>query len=242
MRSAPAPSDPRPPPSTEGPSLGAPLFVLNLKTFPAVLGAGALEIARQFADAGRTAGVAVALAPAASDLASVAQLGALPVLAQHVDAVDTGPTTGFLPVGALIADGVRGSLVNHSEHPLSRVAIRAVTSRLAVTGLIAVVCARDARVAGSLARLRPPYVAVEPPELIGGDRAVSTAKPEVIVRSVEAVRSVSPATRLLCGAGIRGRTDVRRALELGADGILVASAVALAPRPREALVELLSGF
>jgi triosephosphate isomerase (TIM) len=242
MRSAPDRSARRPPRSTDGPSLGAPIFVLNLKTYPAVLGAGALVVARQLADAGRTAGVQVALAPATSDLAAVAGLGLLPVLAQHVDPVDAGPTTGFVPVAALTAGGARGSLVNHSEHPLSRAEVGAVTARLGAAGLSAVVCARDARIAGQLARLHPPYVAVEPPELIGGDRAVSTARPEVIVASVRTVRAASPTSRLLCGAGIRGRADVRRALELGAEGILVASAVALAPRPRDAIVELLSGF
>ena len=242
MRSAPAPSGPRRPPSTERTSLGAPLFVLNLKTYPASLGGGALEIARDLAEAGRSAAVAVAIAPAAPDLAAVARLGLLPVLAQHVDPVEAGPTTGFLPVAALVTEGLRGSLVNHSEHPISRDAISAVTSRLGTAGLSAVVCARDGKVAGALAGLRPPYIAVEPPELIGGNRAVSTAKPEVIVESVGTVRAASASTRLLCGAGIRGRADVRRALELGAEGVLVASAVALAPKPRDAIVELLSGF
>jgi len=242
MRSAPDPSDRRRPPRAERPPLGAPLFVLNLKSFPAAVGPGALAIARDLARAGRAAGVAVAVAPSPPDLAAVAAAVRIPVLAQHVDPLDLGPTTGFVPVEVIAAVGAAGSLVNHSEHPLSAHATARVTRRLAEAGLTALVCARDARIAGRLAALRPPYIAIEPPELIGGHRAVSTAKPGVIVAGVSAVQRVAPSTRVLCGAGIHGRTDVRRALELGAEGILVASAVALARSPRRAIEGLLSGF
>jgi len=184
----------------------------------------------------------VAVAPSTPDLASVAHDGEVATLAQHVDAVEAGATTGFVPVAALEAVGARGSLVNHSEHPLPEPTVGDVVARLAGARLAAVVCARDARVAGRLAAFRPPYLAIEPPELIGGDRAVSTAKPEVVVAGVRSVAAVSPGTRVLCGAGIRSRADVRRAVELGAQGVLVASAVALAERPRAALEELLAGF
>jgi triosephosphate isomerase (TIM) len=71
---------------------------------------------------------------------------------------------------------------------------------------------------------------------------VSTARPSVVSGTVAAVRSVSPTTRVLCGAGIHDRRDVRRAIELGAEGILVASAVARAPDPGAAIDELISGF
>ena len=231
----------RPLPTDRAP-LGAPVFVLNLKTFPTALGPRAVAISDELARAGRELGVAVAVAPAAPDLATVAGRVPIPVLAQHADPVDAGPTTGFVPVAAVAASGAKGSLLNHSEHPLAARQVAEVAARLAGAGLTAVVCARDSRVAGRLASVRPAYLAVEPPELIGGDRAVSTAKPGVIVAAVTSVHAVSPRTRVLCGAGIRGREDVRRSLELGAEGVLVASAVTLARRPRAAIDELLAGF
>jgi len=232
----------RRPLSAERPPLGSPLFVLNLKTFPQALGPRAVAVASELAQAGRSAGVRVAVAPSVADLAAVAGSVSVPVLAQHVDPVDAGPTTGFVPVAALVAAGAKGSLVNHSEHPLPVPTVRELARRLAEAGLASVVCARNPAVARRLAAFRPPYLAIEPPELIGGRRAVSTAKPGVIVEGVAAVQAVSPSTRVLCGAGIHDRRDVRRALELGAEGILVASAVALARRPRSAIAELLRGF
>jgi triosephosphate isomerase len=191
---------------------------------------------------GRAHGVAVAVAPAMPDLGRVAAAVSIPVLAQHVDSVDAGPRTGFVPPEAVHSAGGWGSLVNHSEHPLPRGQIRTAVARLKELGLVAVVCARDVETARRLARFTPPFLAVEPPELIGGDRAVSTAQPEVVSGAVEAVRAVSSTTRVLCGAGVHDRRDVARALELGSAGVLVASAVTRAADPRAAIEELLSGY
>ncbi len=184
----------------------------------------------------------MAIAPALPDVARVARAVAIPVLGQHTDPSPPGPTTGFVPAEALRAAGARGSLVNHSEHPLSFSEVRSSVGALRQAGLVAVVCARDASAARRLASVRPEFLAVEPPELIGGNRSVSTAKPEVVVASVRATHAVSRTTHVLCGAGVRDRHDVARALELGSEGVLVASAVALARSPRRAVAELLGGF
>jgi triosephosphate isomerase (TIM) len=186
--------------------------------------------------------VAVAIAPATPDLSRVASSVTIPVLAQHVDALDAGPHTGFVPVAAAEQSGAWGSLVNHSEHPLPEARTFDTARRLSALGLTAVVCARDVPAARRLAAIQPPYLAVEPPELIGGDRSVSTAEPEIVAGTVAAVRAVSPTTIVLCGAGVRDRRDVTRACELGSEGVLVSSAVTRAPDVRAAIAELLAGF
>jgi triosephosphate isomerase len=191
---------------------------------------------------GRATGVAVAIAPPVPDLARVAEHVSIPVLAQHTDPGEAGARTGFAPVEAIAAAGARGSLLNHSEHPISDTDVKETVARLTARGLVAVVCAADVETARRLASTRPPYLAVEPPELIGGDRAVSTARPEVVSGTVAAVRAVAPETSVLCGAGVHDRKDVARALELGASGVLVASAVTRAPDTERAIRELLAGF
>jgi triosephosphate isomerase (TIM) len=231
---------PRPP--TDLPSLGRPLFLLNLKVYPGALGPGAEKLARTLEELGKDAGVAVAIAPAAPDLGRVASAVSIPVLAQHVDAVDAGPHTGFIPPESVAKAGGWGSLVNHSEHPLSTPAVEATVRRLTASDLVAVVCAKNVRAAARLAATGPGYLAVEPPELIGGKQSVSTARPEVVSGAVEAVRKVAPATLVLCGAGVHDRRDVARALELGSEGVLVASAVTRAADPRVAIAELLAGY
>ena len=241
-RSAPGPSAPRPPPSTETAPLGLPLFILNLKSYPHRLGPGAVSIGRTFQKALGDAGVAGAIAPAAPDLGVLARRLNVPVLAQHADPHEPGPHTGYLVPEAIAAAGGRGSLVNHSEHPLPMTTIGTTLRRLESLGLVAILCARDVAHARRLAGFHPPYLAVEPPELIGGNRSVSTARPGVISGAVSAVRKVSPRTHVLCGAGIHNRHDVRRSFELGAEGILVSSAVARAEDPARAIEELLHGF
>jgi triosephosphate isomerase (TIM) len=231
----------RPPPTRKAP-LGTPLFILNLKAYPEALGERAERIGRELARQGRRAGVSVAIAPSAPDLGLLARTLDIPVLAQHADPAVAGARTGSIVVESLSAAGARGSLVNHSERPIPAADVGEVVRRLEALGLVPVVCAPTVREAGFLAEFRPAYLAVEPPELIGGDVSVSKARPQVISGAVEAVRRVSPTTRVLCGAGIHDRHDVRRALELGAAGILVASAVTRARVPARAIAELLQGF
>jgi len=184
----------------------------------------------------------VAIAPQATDIATLAARVRISVLAQHVDPVEPGARTGAIVAEAIRSAGAVGSLVNHSERPLEDAAVGDAVGRLVRLGLVPVVCASDVGSAARLARYQPAYLAVEPPELIGGDRSVTTARPEVVSGAVAAVRAASPTTRVLCGAGIHDRNDVAAALRLGAQGILVASAVTRAADPARAIAELLAGF
>lgn len=166
----------------------------------------------------------------------------IPIVAQHVDPLTAGAHTGYLVPESIRAAGAHGSLLNHSEHPLPRSTLETAVRRLTALDLTPIVCARDADDSASLAELHPRFLAVEPPELIGTGISVSTARPEVVSDSVERVRRVSPETAVLCGAGVTNGVDVRRALQLGASGVLVASAVAAVDDPKRALKDLLAGF
>jgi triosephosphate isomerase len=85
-------------------------------------------------------------------------------------------------------------------------------------------------------------LAVEPPELIGGEISVSTAKPEVIRDSVSAVNQINPGIPVLCGAGVKDQADVSKALSLGSQGILLASGVVKSSEPRKVLIDLIQGL
>ena len=218
------------------------MLLLNLKAYPNAFGAAAERIGRLLESRGREYGVAVAIAPSAADLGRLAHALEIPVLAQHVDAGGPGARTGWLPAAAVKGAGGRGSLLNHSERRTPVEEVRAAIAALRESHLVSIVCAKDVLESRSFAALEPEYLAVEPPELIGGTISVSTARPEVVSQTVAAVQQVAPGTLVLCGAGVHDREDVRRALELGSAGVLVASAVTRAPDPRLALDELLEGF
>jgi len=87
-----------------------------------------------------------------------------------------------------------------------------------------------------------PAIAIEPPELIGGDVSVTTADPRIVQGAVQVVRKASPETLVLCGAGVKTGDDVRAALRLGAHGVLLASGVVKAQDPKEALAGLVAGL
>ncbi|HLQ42465.1 MAG TPA: triose-phosphate isomerase, partial [Thermoplasmata archaeon] len=109
-------------------------------------------------------------------------------------------------------------------------------------GLEVIACADDPVEAETLAKLSPEYIAIEPPELIGGDVSVTTAKPEVVTKAVDRIRAANPNVGVLCGAGVKTRKDVARALELGTVGVLLSSGVVKAKDPEKALRDLVKGL
>jgi triosephosphate isomerase (TIM) len=108
--------------------------------------------------------------------------------------------------------------------------------------MVSVVCARTPDEAAELARLNPNFIAIEPPELIGSGKAVSKENPKVILDTVKLVSANSESTRVICGAGIVDKSDVRSAVDLGVIGILVASGIVKAKSWYEKILELGSGL
>jgi len=221
--------------------LPVPIIIVNLKTYTQSRGDGALRIARTLDDVARETGVAFAVAPNAFDVRLLAAGTDLPVLAQSVDAVPEGGHTGHLTPEAARDAGSVGSLVNHSEHRLRLADIEHVVDRLRGCDMDSVVCTNNAAVSRAAAAIHPTFVAIEPPELIGGDVSVTSAEPGIVTRSVDMVKAVDGNVRILCGAGVKTGTDVRMALELGTDGVLLASGVALAEDVRTVARDLAAG-
>ena len=79
-------------------------------------------------------------------------------------------------------------------------------------------------------------------ELIGGDISVTTANPDIVKDTVREVNKINPEIKILCGAGIKKGKDVTRALELGVDGVLLASGVVKAKNVKETLLDLIQGL
>ncbi len=202
-----------------------PVFLINLKNYPEVLGASALRLARSAERVSSRVEVDVLVAPPVPSLSSVASGVGIPVLSQRVDDSAEGKSTGAVIPEALKAFGCAGSIINHAEARLPVEAIGRLVPRMKGLRLVSCVCAEDTAELIEVARFSPEHIAVEPPELIGTGVSVSTARPELISSSVEAARRAGFRGMVLCGAGIVGAADARRAVELGAQGILVASSV-----------------
>jgi triosephosphate isomerase len=85
-------------------------------------------------------------------------------------------------------------------------------------------------------------VAVEPPELIGGDTSVTSVDPSIVSDTVAVVRSVDSSVVTLCGAGVKNGLDVAKAIELGTSGVLLASGVTKSDDPESVLRDLVSSL
>ena len=213
------------------------MFILvNLKAYPCDPVAVA-EAARTVAE---TTDARIAVAPQAADLARVADTG-VETWAQHVSPNAHGSHTGSTLAESVADNGAEGTLINHSERRLKLADVDAALDATDRADLESIVCANNPDQVGAAAALGPDAVAVEPPELIGGDVSVASADPEIVEGAVDAAAAVDDDVDVFCGAGVSTGEDVAAAAELGAAGVLLASGVAKADDPRAALEDLVTG-
>jgi triosephosphate isomerase (TIM) len=200
-------------------------LIINFKNYQEVLGQGSLRLAAAAARAAARSSMEIIVAPPTSMLGAVASSVKITVFSQSVGGDPGEKTTGADLPEAARAAGAVGTLLNHSEarRPLSE--LKQLVPRAMKSGLKVCLCANGSREAATLSALGPEYIAVEPPELIGTGISVTRAKPEAVKATVEAARRTGYRGAVLCGAGIVEGEDVRRAVELGADGVLVSSSV-----------------
>jgi triosephosphate isomerase len=225
-------------------------FILNTKNYPEVAGQKfdkLIKIVSELSSQNRyQESIQLSLAPPAFSIGlASSNYPALHLLAQHVDDAELGATTGFLPAEMAKSFGAKGSLVNHSEHRISENQVVKIVSKLRELHMVSIVCARDDLEVEAYSRLAPDFIAIEPPELIGSGIAVSKARPELIKNSRRALELSKPrgsSTRLICGAGIVDGIDSKLAIELGAEGILVASGVIKSPDWKAKISELADGI
>ncbi len=221
--------------------LKTPVIMVNFKLYRQASGKNAVSLAKVLDKFARDSGVSVAVAVNPLDFDAVKGSVDIPVFIQHVDAVGFGAHTGRINVELAEEHGADGILVNHSERRMLLADIEEVVRRARELGLVTVVCTNNPAVSGAVAAIGPDFIAMEPPELIGGNISVSTARPEAITETIEMVNRVSDVP-VLVGAGVKTGEDVRKALELGAAGVLVASGITKASEPKDAIEELARGL
>ena len=218
--------------------LSKPLIIVNFKVYSEAEGRRASDIAKMCQDVSDASGITIAAAPPMTELGAVARSVNIPVFSQNADPHSSGSSTGWVTPSMIKAAGAVGTLINHSEHRQSMDAIAKTVELCRACGLLTVVCADTAKAAEEIASLHPDMIAVEPPELIGGNVSVTDADPGIVERTVRSVKAVDSKISVLCGAGIKTGKDVKKALELGAEGVLLASGVVRAKDPKAALLDL----
>ena len=214
------------------------MIFVNFKTYQKGTGEAALSLARICRQVEKETTVKIIPVVQVVDIFRLTREG-FEVWTQHIDDIDFGPNTGQILPQSVIAAGVKGTLLNHSENKLPIQVIGSIVARCSKLGLKTLVCTESIEEAKEIIEFQPDLIAYEPPEFIGNRTdSVSSARPGVIRNFVKEIKAIP----VLVGAGVHSQKDVKVALKLGATGILVATDVVLAENPEKELLDLAGGF
>jgi triosephosphate isomerase len=213
------------------------MILINYKAYRKATGNNTGALTEKIESAAEKTEKEIAVAPQTADLNRV-NSEELQLFSQHTDPVDTGSHTGSNQIKAVKDTGATGTLINHSEKRQDPEKIRKTVEICDENDITTVVCAQTPKECEKYADFSPDYIAFEPPELIGGDVSVSKSEPELIEKAVEKSGEVSTLT----GAGIKTREDVEKSIELGCEGVLVASGVIKSKDVEKEIIELCDGL
>lgn len=217
------------------------LFV-NFKTYEQSSGFKALDLLEHIEEASHEKQTKVVAVVQAADVREATINSELEVWAQHIDPVEYGAHTGAVIPEAVAADGAMGTFLNHSEQRFEKFKdLENAVKRAREVNLKTLIFAGNLKELKKVLALKPDFVSYEPPELVGSKTtSVAKAKPDVIKKAVEIAHEAR--IPLIVGAGIKSKKDVEVSVELGADGIAVASDIVKAKDPKKETLELLEGF
>jgi len=214
-----------------------PIILVNFKCYEEGVGERAFKLAKLCEFVSFEFGINISIAPQFVDIKAIADEIEIPVFSQHIDPIEAGARTGHITALSVKEAGAIGTLINHSERKLDLDRIKRCIELTKRYGLISVCCSSTLEEGQAIARFAPDFIAYEPPELIGTGVSVSQTKPEVVSKTVNEIKRINPKIKVLCGAGITNGGDVKKALELGAVGVLVASGIVKADNPEDVLVD-----
>ena len=218
------------------------LFIINFKTYKQATGPKALKLTQICKKISKKTKQKIMIAVQATDISLVSKLK-IPVLAQHTDYFEQGRNTGKVLPEAIKQVGAIGTLINHSENPLSLKIIEKTIKRCKDINLLTLVCVSNIKKTDQILKLKPNIIAYEVPELVASGKSITQIKPDSVKKFAKLVQKYNKKHKTkikpLCGAGISKVKDVRTALKLGCEGVLVASAFVKSKNPSKILKEMI---
>ncbi|HBX80801.1 MAG: triose-phosphate isomerase [Propionibacteriaceae bacterium] len=194
--------------------LRSPFLIVNPKAY--LSGRKTLKLAAFADELSALSDIDVIFTAQHVDLRAVAEnTRNLIVTAQHMEALTPGRGMGHILPEALVEAGVRAVVLNHAENPLTIADLDATMQRARELGLLTIVCADTEAQCRAIAMFGPDVMICEPTAAIGtGAMDAGT----YIERTTRIVKDVNPNILVIQAAGVTSGADVRRVLDLGADG------------------------
>lgn len=205
-------------------ALDYPNFLLNFKIYEGTAGTDGLALAKTIEAVAKATDGTFVVAPQTPDIERIGRQTSLPVVAQSVDSVRPGRGNGRISLPAVEAAGADGVLINHPESQSTLSETTELIAGCAKRDLESIVCVDSIEMGRAVLAFDPDCLLFENPEDIATEQSMTETHPERIEEFVAMVAEVNPQTSVLLGGGVSTGTDVRRALELGADGAGAASA------------------
>ncbi len=209
------------------------MIVINFKNYKT--GSEALKLAKQIEKYLPKA----IICPATIDIELISQKTKLKVFSQHADIKEGNKTTGYNTLKTLKKAGISGTLINHSEHPLSATNIYKtiiVSKKLKLKSIVCTPTLRNMKMILTIKKVKPHAIAFEDPKLISTGKSITKYNPKALLQFIKIMKKTKIIP--LCGAGISTVEDVKQAHALGCKGILISSAIANNKNPILLLKEL----
>ena len=221
-------------------------LIINYKAYEEAFTNG-IDIAKYSSELSKNSGVSIIVSPPFTILRDIAKIAK--TIAQGVDGVDPGAFTAHVTWFELKQAAVAGTLLNHSEEryahskngPVDYTALKIAVDKCTKAGLETYVCVQNLEEAKEILKMKPTGIAYEPPELIGGNISVSNSKPDIVKEFCSLVKENSQSLALI-GAGIKGKEDAEKSVQLGSDGLLVASGILKTNDYKSVINDLVEGL
>lgn len=159
--------------------------------------------------------------------------------AQTMESLKPGRGMGHILPEALAEAGVKACFLNHAENPLTLHELASTIVRAREVGILTCVCADSVEEAKAIAILKPDIITCEQNSLIGTG---VVADADYMTQTQEAIRALSPATKVLQAAGIHSGENVYDAIKCGADATGGTSGIVAAKDPFAVLEEMFSAL
>lgn len=219
-----------------------PQILINFKTYKQSTHQNALKLAKICENLTKKNKISIVIAPQATDLRLINSKTKIPTYSQHFDTEEQGKYTGSITIQAIKKTGTKGSIINHSERQISFNEIKKSIKLAKKNKIKLLICSDSVKNSKKIAKLKPEAIAFEIPELIGGNKSITNAKPKKIKQVIEVIKKTSPKTLIYCGAGIKTKQDCQKAINLGIDGILISSGFVKSKDPTKTLKNLIEPF
>ena len=208
------------------------MIFINFKSYASGTGEKAIKIASFCQKYSKTSTVLVP-AVQATDLFRLSKALTVPIWAQSADAKEPFQNTGHITPFALKESHAAGFFINHTDHPKTAKEIKQLVVMAKNQALQTLIFAKNEQELNEYDQFGANYLSLEDPSLIASDTAM-VDKYETQLRSL----SQTLETPFVIGAGIRTKEHYRKALGLGAVGVVLSSQIMEAEDPEKAIREL----